>query len=69
MKPYSVRATNAIGTVEKNTPAIGMNEQMKTNNDSRPMPGIAIAHMPIAVKAVFTAAIRACTQTHASNLL
>ena len=60
MKPYSVRATKAIGTVEKKTPAIGMKEQMKTNKDSRPMPGMAIAHIPNAVSAVFAAAIRAC---------
>lgn len=60
MKPYSVRATKAMGTVEKKTPAMGMKEQMKTNSDSRPMPGMAIAHMPSAVRAVFANAMRAC---------
>ena len=60
-KPYSVRATKATGTVEMKQPAMGMKEQMKTNRDSRPIPGIARAHIPAAVKAVFTRAIRACT--------
>ena len=65
MKPYSVSATNAMGTVEKNTPAMGIKEQMKTNSESSPMPGIAIAHIPSAVRAVFTAAIRAWMREHA----
>lgn len=60
MKPYSVRATKAMGTVEKKTPAIGIKEQMKTNRDRRPIPGMAIAHIPNAVRAVFAAAMRAC---------
>ena len=60
-KPYSVRATKATGTVEMKQPAMGMKEQIKTNRDSRPIPGIARAHIPAAVKAVFTRAIRACT--------
>ena len=38
MKPYSVSATNAMGVVEMNTPAMGMKEQMNTNSDRRPMP-------------------------------
>ncbi len=59
-KPYSVRATNAMGTVEMKQPAMGMKEQMNTNRDSRPRPGIARVHMPAAVSAVFTSAMRAC---------
>ena len=62
-KPYSVRATKAMGAVEMKQPAMGMNEQMKTNRDSSPMPGIASVHMPAAVNAVFTSAMRACTDT------
>lgn len=59
-KPYSVRATKAMGTVEMKQPAMGMNEQMKTNSDSSPIPGMASVHMPAAVSAVFTSAMRAC---------
>ena len=56
-KPYSVRATKAIGAVEMKTPAIGMKLQMKTNSPSRPIPGIARSHMPSAVSAVLAIAI------------
>lgn len=57
--PYSVRATNAMGTVEMKQPAIGMKEQMKTKSESRPRPGMASVHMPAAVSAVLTSAMRA----------
>ena len=56
-----MRATKATGTVEMKQPAMGMKEQMKTNSESRPMPGMAKAHIPAAVNAVFTRAMRACT--------
>lgn len=59
-KPYSVRATKAMGAVEMATPAMGMKLQRKTNMDSRPRPGSCRAQMPKAVRAVLTAAIRAC---------
>lgn len=60
MKPYSVSATNLMGTVEMMTPAMGMKPQMNTNRESRPSPGIASAHMPRAVRIVFTTAMRDC---------
>ncbi len=60
MKPYSVSATNPIGTVEMITPAIGMNPHMKTQTDHSPIPGIHRAHIPRAVRTVFTNAIRLC---------
>lgn len=41
-------------------PAMGMNEQMNTKSESRPMPGMASSHMPTAVRAVLTSAMRAC---------
>ena len=59
-KPYSVRATKPMGTVDMKHPAMGMKLQRKTNRDSRPVPGIMSTHMPIAVRAVFTRAILAC---------
>lgn len=40
-------------------PAIGMKEQMKTKSESRPRPGMASVHMPAAVSAVLTSAMRA----------
>jgi len=61
-KPYSVSAVKAMGTVEMKQPAMGMKEQMKTNSDSRPTPGMASAHMPAAVSAVLTSAMRACAR-------
>lgn len=60
-KPYSVRATKATGMVEMKQPAMGMKEQMNTNRESSPMPGMARTHIPAAVSAVFTIAMRACT--------
>ena len=60
-KPYSVRATKAMGTVDMKQPAMGMKEQMNTNSDSSPNPGIASVHIPAAVSAVLTSAMRACT--------
>ena len=72
-KPYSVSATKAMGTVEMKHPAMGMKEQMNTKRESRPLPGRASAHIPSAVRAVLTAAIRACHSTctsirHCSNM-
>ena len=58
-KPYSVNATNAMGTVEMKQPAIGMNEQRNTKRESRPSPGMRSAHMPAAVSPVLTSAMRA----------
>lgn len=58
--PYSVSATNAIGTVEMKHPAIGINEHKKTKSDNKPTPGMARATSPAAVSAVFTRAILAC---------
>lgn len=49
-----------MGTVEMITPAMGMKPQTKTKSDSRPTPGSCSAHMPTAVRMVFTAAMRAC---------
>lgn len=66
-KPYSVRATKAMGAVEMKQPAMGMKEQMNTNSDSSPSPGMASVHMPAAVKAVFTSAMRACAQVAAHS--
>jgi hypothetical protein len=48
-----------MGIVEMNTPAIGMKEQINTNNDSSPSPGMDSAQIPIAVKSVLAPAIRA----------
>lgn len=59
-KPYSVSATNPMGTVEMKQPAMGMKLQMKTKTDNRPKPGIRSAHMPSAVSAVLARAILAC---------
>lgn len=59
-KPYSVRATKAIGMVEMKQPAIGMKEQINTNMERSPSPGNCRAHMPNAVNAVLAAAILAC---------
>ena len=59
-KPYSVRATKAMGTVEMKTPAMGMKLQMKTNSPNRPIPGICRTHMPNVVRAVLAIAICAC---------
>ena len=58
-KPYSVSATNAMGTVEMKTPAMGIKLQRKTNIERSPIPGICKAHIPRAVSPVFAAAIRA----------
>ena len=55
--------------VEMKQPAMGMKEQIKTKSESRPMPGIFRAHIPAAVKAVFTMAMRACTDTTTSSEL
>jgi hypothetical protein len=49
-----------MGVVDMMTPAMGMKLQTKTNSDSRPTPGMASAHMPSAVRAVLTTAMRAC---------
>ena len=61
-KPYSVRATKAMGIVEMKQPAMGMKEQMNTNMDRSPRPGNCKAQMPMAVRAVFAAAILACRE-------
>lgn len=58
-KPYSVRATKQMGMVEMKTPAMGMNEQMKTKRDRRPTPGMDSAQIPTAVSSVLAPAIRA----------
>ncbi len=63
-KPYSVRATKPMGTVDMKQPAMGMKLQRKTKRDSRPVPGIISTHIPIAVRAVFTNAILACMHSH-----
>ena len=55
-----------MGTVEMKQPAMGMKEQMKTNRDSSPLPGIARHHMPMAVRAVLAMAIRACDRKRGS---
>mmetsp|Transcript_6302 Transcript_6302/g.39253 ORF Transcript_6302/g.39253 Transcript_6302/m.39253 type:complete len:81 (+) Transcript_6302:4546-4788(+) len=60
MKPYSVNATKAIGTVEMKHPAMGMNEQMNTNRVRKTTPGSANKQIPAQVKAVFTQAMVAC---------
>jgi hypothetical protein len=49
-----------MGMVEMMQPAIGMKEQMNTKSERRPTPGIASSHIPAAVKAVLTSAMRAC---------
>ena len=51
-----------MGTVEMMQPAMGMKEQTKTNSDNSPMPGMSRNHMPSAVRAVLTTAIRALHQ-------
>ena len=69
VKPYSVSATNPMGMVEMMTPATGMKEQIKTKRDSSPAPGMASTHMPAAVSAVLTAAMRACASSALPNSL
>lgn len=39
---------------------MGMKPQIKTKRERRPTPGICSAHMPSAVRMVFTIAMRAC---------
>eukprot|EP00955_Chlamydomonas_euryale_P032539 342273-Chlamydomonas_euryale.AAC.8 len=48
-------------------PAIGMNEQQKTIRLRMPMLGMSSSHMPVAVSAVLTSAMRACTSSVLPN--